>query len=411
VLTLVLENLKIALAELRANPFRSALTTLGIVIAVTAVVAVVSIVQGASRFMLSQFEGLGANVIWVFPQRPPGIEGRRLGKIELTYDDALAVQRRCTALSACAPVIQRSATVALGKDELACQVIGTTPDYQKTRNWFPDGGRFFLAAEVDGRENVCVVGEEVLKKLKATRERATGQSLRVNGHVLRIVGFMEPKGALLGQSQDELIIIPVSTAMRIFGSGSAKRMLITAQAKDPAQSGAAIDQIRFLLRLRHDLRTGQPDDFGVFTQDEFLAAFQRVSVMVTGLLIGIVSVALLVGGIGIMNIMLVSVSERTREIGIRKAIGARNRDIMAQFLIEAVALGALGGVIGIALGVGTGHLAREAIAIFVDFPAVYVPWWAVALALGFSGSVGLISGMYPAWKAARLDPIEALRHD
>jgi putative ABC transport system permease protein len=409
--TLLLENLKIALAELRANPFRSALTTLGIVIAVTAVVAVVSIVQGASRFMLQQFEGLGANVIWCFPQRPPGVEGRRLSKIELTYQDAQAVARRCTALAALAPVVQRSGIVQLDGQETTCEVLGTTPDYQRTRNWAPDGGRFFLPAEVDEAANLCVVGQEVLKKLKSTRERATGRTLRVAGRTLRVIGFMEPKGAIMGRSQDEVIIVPITTAQRMFGDWALRRLLITAQAKDPQQSQAAIDQIRWTLRLRHGLRGEQPDDFGIFTQDEFLASFQRVSVMVTGLLIGIVSVALLVGGIGIMNIMLVSVSERTREIGIRKAIGAKNRDILAQFLIEAITLGLLGGVAGIALGVLSGLLAREAIAVFVDFPPVHVPLWAVGLAFGFAGSVGLISGMYPAWKAARLDPIEALRHD
>jgi putative ABC transport system permease protein len=405
------ENLGIALGELRANPFRSALTTLGIVIAVSAVVAVVSIVQGASRFMLQQFEGLGANVIWVFPQRPPGVEGRKLGRIELTYEDARAVSHRCTALSAVSPVIRRGVTARFGSVEAATEILGTTPEYQRTRNWFPDAGRYFLDAEVDSRADVAVVGDEVLKKLNLTRSRALGQSIIINGHPLRVVGFLEPKGAMFGSSQDDILMAPITTVMRIFGEGSGRRLVITAQAKEPEQSQAAIDQIRFLLRLRHGLRGDKADDFGVFTQDEFLQTFQKMSVMVTGLLMGIVSVALLVGGIGIMNIMLVSVTERTREIGIRKALGAKNRDILMQFLVEAVTLGALGGVVGIALGFAGGMLVREAIAVWVDFPPAFVPWWAIALALGFSGSVGLISGIYPAWKAARLDPIEALRHD
>jgi putative ABC transport system permease protein len=407
---LALENLSIALHELRANPFRSALTTLGIIIAVSAVVAVVAIVQGASRFMLSQFEGLGANVIWVFPQRPPGIEGKRLGRIELTYADAQVLGRKATLLSAVAPVVQRGGQVIrFSSLETTCQIIGTTPEYQRTRNWYTDAGRFFSSAEVDGRANVCVVGEEVIKKLKSSRERLLGQQLVAEGKPLRVVGFLEPKGAMFGSSQDELIIVPITTVFDIYGEGAGRRLVINAQAKNPDEAEAAIDQIRWNLRLRHDLRGQTPDDFGVFTQDEFLESFQRVSVMVTGLLIGIVSVALLVGGIGIMNIMLVSVTERTREIGIRKAVGAKNRDILAQFLVEAVTLGALGGVIGILLGFVTGLVVREAIAIWVDFPPVYVPMWAIFLALGFSGSVGLISGIYPAWKAARLDPIEALR--
>jgi putative ABC transport system permease protein len=409
--SLFAENLAIAVNELRANPFRSALTTLGIVIAVSAVIAVVSIVQGASRFMLEQFEGLGANVIWVAPHRPPGIEGKRLGRIQLTYDDARALAERCPSLSAVAPVLQRQATVSFGGLETTCQTLGTTPDYQRTRNWFTDSGRFFLAAEVDAGANVVVVGEEVLKKLKTTRERIAGQRLTVNGHGLLVVGFLEPKGAMFGSPQDELIMTPISTARRIFGENAGRRLFVTTQARSAEETDEAIDQIRWTLRMRHGLRGDAPDDFVTFSQDQFLQSFSKVSLMVTGLLIGIVSVALLVGGIGIMNIMLVSVSERTREIGIRKAVGAKNRDVLMQFLVEAITLGALGGIVGIGLGGIVGLVAREAISIWVDFPPVHVPWWAIALALGFSGSVGLISGIYPAWKAARLDPIEALRHD
>ena len=409
--SLFFENVKIATTELRANPFRSVLTTLGIVIAVSAVIAVVSIVQGASKFMLEQFEGLGANVIWVFRDRPPGVEGRRLGRIDLTYEDALAVAERCQAVSAAAPVIQRSSVVGFDGRETTTQVVGTTPDFRIVRDFFVDRGRYFNPSEVNARANVVVVGDEVLNKLGVSRERMLGRVLSVNGHPLRVVGFLEPKGALLGNSQDDLIQIPITTAFKLYGSHQAKRVVIVCQAKSAAVSQQAVDQITWLLRLRHNRKRGQADDFGVFTQDQFLDRFKQISVMVTGLLSGIVSVALLVGGIGIMNIMLVSVTERTREIGIRKALGAKNQDIMLQFLIEAVVLGALGGVVGIGLGWLAGLFVREAIAVWVDFPPVYVPWWAITIALGFAGSVGLISGLYPAWKASRLDPIEALRYD
>jgi putative ABC transport system permease protein len=405
----VFENFRIAIAELRANPFRSALTTLGIVIAVSAVIAVVSIVQGASRFMLQQFERLGANAIWVWRHRPPGVEGRKLGRISLTYDDARALRERCGAVNAVAPFVQRSAVIGFGGEETTTQVVATTTDWQITKNWYPDSGRFFLDSEIEGRASVCVVGNEVIKKLNATRERLRGQSLTINGRPFRVVGFLEEKGALLGSSQDDTLAIPITAGFRLFGRRQRRRVVISAQAKAAEQTELAVDQIRWLLRLRHGRRRGDADDFNIFTQDQFLKEFQSVSIMVTGLLIGIVSVALLVGGIGIMNIMLVSVSERTREIGIRKALGARNRDVMLQFLIEAVALGALGGVIGIGMGYMGGLFAREAISVWVDFPPVFVPPWAIGIALGFSGSVGLISGLYPAWKAARLDPIEALR--
>ena len=410
-ISLVQENLKIALAELHGNPFRSALTTLGIVIAVSAVVAVVAIVQGASRFMLQQFEGLGAHVIWVVPHRPPGIEGQRLGRVELSYQDAQAIAARCAAVSAVSPVIQRNATIGYGGVESTTQVVCTTPEFRVTRNYPVDQGRWFSQAEIDARAAVAVVGDKVLENLNTTRGRALGEVIRVNGHSLRVIGFLEPKGSLLGSSQDDLVVIPITTGFRLFGPNQGRRLVVIANARSASDSEPAVDQIRWLLRLLHGRRRGEPDDFLTFTQDQFLDNFRKFSVMITGLLGGVVSVALLVGGIGIMNIMLVSVTERTREIGIRKALGARNRDILVQFLVEAVALALLGGLTGIGVGYGAALFVREAIAVWIDFPPVFVPWWAIALALLFSGSVGLISGIYPAWKAARLDPIEALRHD
>ncbi|HBP16319.1 MAG TPA: hypothetical protein DEA08_00820 [Planctomycetes bacterium] len=406
------ENLKIALAELKANPFRSALTTLGIVIAVGAVIAVVSIVQGASHFMVKQFESLGSNSIWVWPQRPPGVEGRKLGRIKLTYEDAQEVGERCSAVKVVAPFIDRGGVVVTyGGEETTTHVRCTTPNYRITSSVNADLGRFFTPAEVMNAARVCVLGDELVKHLNTTRKRLLGRTLRVRGQPLKVIGFLEKKGAVFGNSQDDILLMPITTGMRVFGSHTRRRVVFAAQSSTADNTQSAVDQIRWLLRLRHKRERGQPDDFQIMTQDQFLQNFQQVSLMITGLLIGIVSVALVVGGIGIMNIMLVSVTERTREIGIRKALGAKNRDVLIQFLIEAVALGALGGVAGILGGYLAGAFAREAITIWVDFPPIHVPAWAIGIALGFSGCVGLVSGIYPAWKAARLHPIEALRHD
>jgi putative ABC transport system permease protein len=409
-MSLVVENVKIATTELRANPFRSALTTLGIIIAVSAVVCVVSIVQGASKFMLDYFEGLGSNSFWVFANRPPGESGRRLGHIELTTEDALAIAERCSAVAAATPVTFTQGGVVWRGQEAQAQVRGTLPSYQITRNWYVDRGRIFSDLDVDHRENVIVVGDEIVKNLNTTRDALLGQTIRLKGDAFKVIGFLEHKGSVFGESQDDQVLIPITTATKLWGSWRSKHVVCMGSAK-PGRSMEAVDQVRWLLRLRHNRRGDEPDDFNIMTQDQFIAGFRSFSLMVTGLLFGVVGVSLLVGGVGIMNIMLVSVSERTREIGVRKALGAKNRDILFQFLTEAIVLAVLGGVAGLILGYGAGVFAREAISVFVDFPPVYVPFWACWLSLSFSAAVGLISGLYPAWKAARLDPIEALRYE
>jgi putative ABC transport system permease protein len=270
----------------------------------------------------------------------------------------------------------------------------------------------FSPVDVERREHVIVLGSDVVKGLGATRDRLQDETVLVRGHPFRVVGFLEHRGPAFGAPRrDDLALMPLTTATKIFGHWYAKHVSIQCSARTAEETQEAVDQITWLLRLRHRRRSGEPNDFEVLTQEIFLKVFRKISTTVTGLLGGVVSIALVVGGIGIMNIMLVSVSERTREIGVRKAIGAKRRDILVQFLVEAATLGLLGGALGIALGYVGGLFAREVISIFVDFPAIHVPLWAVALSLGFSGAVGLVSGLYPAWKAARLDPIEALRYE
>jgi putative ABC transport system permease protein len=408
--SLVVENVKIATAELRANPFRSSLTTLGIIIAVSAVIAVVSIVQGASKFMLSYFEGLGSNTFWVFQHRPPGEAGRRLGHIEMTVEDAYAINERCSAVEQVNPVTFNQGGLQWRGMESQANVRGTTPAFQKTVNRYVDTGRIFGPMDIEQRENVIVLGEEAVKDFQTTREKLLGETVTLKGDSFKVIGFLERKGSVFGETQDDQVLIPISTAFKVWGSGRSKHVVIIGNAK-PGRTEEAVDQVRWLLRLRHGRRGDDADDFMVHTQDQILDFFKKFSLMVTGLLFGVVGVSLLVGGVGIMNIMLVSVSERTREIGVRKALGAKNRDILFQFLIEAITLAMLGGLVGLVLGYLGGAFAREAIGVFVDFPPVYVPLWACFLSLGFSGAVGLISGLYPAWKAARLDPIEALRYE
>jgi putative ABC transport system permease protein len=407
---LIVENIKIALAELRANPFRSALTTLGIVIAVSAVIAVVSIVQGASKFMLDQIEGLGSNTFWVHEERPPGDAGRALGHIELTVDDAQEIAQRCSAIANACPVTFTDGDLHWRGFKSNAQVRGTVPSYQQTRNTWVDTGRIFSWVDLKNRENVIVLGDDNAKELNTTRDKLLGETVTLRGEAFKVIGFLEHKGSAFGESQDKMALVPITTAVKLWGSRRAHHVVIIGQAK-PGRTQEAVDQTTWVLRTRHGRRGSDPDDFEIMTQEQFLKIFSRFSLTVTAILFGVVGVSLVVGGIGIMNIMLVSVSERTREIGVRKALGAKNRDILWQFLIEAITLAVLGGIVGLVLGYVTGLFAREAMLVFIDFPPVYVPLWACLLSLGFSGAVGLISGLYPAWKAARLDPIEALRYE
>jgi len=404
-------TIKIALHEIWANKFRSILTTLGIVIAVAAVIAVVSIIQGASKFMLEQVQGLGSDSMWIFRDRPPGVRGRRLGRITLTFEDAMAISKDCDAVLRCAPVSGMGGAIKLGsRPGTSAEITGTVAPYHGIRNHYVDQGRVFTQLDIEKSNSVCIVGREVLRKLDAKPEDVLGRTIRLRGKRFRVIGILEAKGAFFGNSQDDIVLIPITTAFKHFGRRRRKRVMVMVQSR-PNQTEKAVDQITWLLRMRHGRRLGEPNDFRIMTQQKILEFFQQTSMMVTGLTMGVVGISLLVGGIGIMNIMLVSVSERTREIGIRKALGAKNRDILTQFLVEAMALGLMGGIIGVALGWAGGRFAYEVIRIFVEFPRVYTPLWAIVLAFGFSTMVGLISGLYPAWKAAKLDPIEALRYE
>ena len=405
---MLLENLVLALRSLWTNKMRSFLTTLGIVIGVGAVIAVVSIVQGFSQVITEEIESLGSNSVIVSPYRPPGKEGEKLGRIELTQEDGEALVRGVQLVEAVAPILQLGAQVKAGEESALYPVAGTTPIFQDLRNYYVREGRFFNEVDDRERQAVCVIGHGVIKDLKLPA-RPVGQELQIQGRSYRVIGVMEPKGQLLGQDMDKFVLIPYGTATAMYGSeASRENTNLLVHVRTATDVTRATDEIENFLRIRHRLRSDQPNDFQLTSQTQILKSFSKFANGVTYVVAGVVSIALLVGGIGIMNIMLVSVTERTREIGVRKAVGARRSHILMQFVIEAIVLALMGGLTGIVLGVGVGVLAARLIP---NWPGAFVPFWAIALSFGFSSMVGLFFGIYPAAKAARLDPIESLRYE
>ena len=402
-----LENLMLALRAIWANKMRSLLTVLGIVIGTAAVIAVVSIVQGFTKVITNEVEGLGSTAIFVEPQRPAGKEGEKLNRIELTWDDGQALMRLAPSVEVATPFLARFGKVKFEENSADYQIFGVQPLFQDIRHYFVERGRFFSVVDERERLNVCVVGQAVLKELKLPAE-PIGRVLSISGRAFQIVGVMENRAELLGQQLDKFVMIPFGTAVGMYGDEAARQIALLVQAKNPDLVDRAADEIEDVLRAQHRLRPDQPNDFHVGTQKELLKTFNRVFNSVTYIMAGIVSIALLVGGIGIMNIMLVSVTERTREIGVRKAVGARRSHILQQFVIEAIVLALVGGIVGIAMGFGVGQIAAMLIP---NWPGSFVPTWAVVLSFGFCSLVGLFFGIYPAAKASRLDPIESLRYE
>ena len=405
----VTENFRIAFSALRANKMRAILTTLGIIIGVAAVVAVVSIVQGLQYMATNVFEGVGATYMMVLPhqeqQRAPG---EVVHQVKLTWDDGKAIREQVPGIRLITPLV-------LGREQLKYRdrqhrpefLLGVNEDYQGVMNHTVDRGRFFSKIDLENRRKVVVVGTEVVEKLRLGDD-PLGKEIYVGKYPATVIGVMEEKGQTLGQNLDDLVFVPFDSAVALFGRNAGDQVQLRLQAESTDQVEAVRDGVGRVLRTRHHLAKGQTDDFQVLIQDEILSQVTKLLGGITAVVGGIVGIALLVGGIGIMNIMLVSVTERTREIGVRKAVGARRQDILVQFLIEAVTLSLVGGAIGLALGYGLGVLAAHLIP---NWPPAHVPLWAVALAFGFSALVGVFFGIYPAGKAASLDPIDALRYE
>jgi len=404
---IVLENFQIAFTALRANMMRSILTMLGIIIGVAAVIAVVSIVQGLQFMIASQLQGVGSTFIIIQPRQEFSQPGMVTRQVKLTWDDGQAIERHVRNIDMITPTIFGSDEAKYRDRSHNAFVIGGTEDWPEVNNFNVDRGRFFTRLDLDRRNKVAVLGTRVVEELRL--ENPIGKEIYVGSTPLTVIGVMEEKGRSLGFDNDDLVFVPFDTSLSIFGRSAGDQVQLRLQAA----SGEAVEQVRDditrLLRERHRIPEDEPDDFTILVQDEILEMYSSILGGVTAVVGGIVGVALLVGGIGIMNIMLVSVTERTREIGIRKSVGARRVDILVQFLVEAVALSVLGGVLGVAVGWGVGAAAVSLIP--GDLPAAHVPMWAVVLAFSFCTLVGVGFGIYPASKAASLDPIEALRYE
>ena len=407
---LIGEIISVALGALRANKLRSLLTMLGIVIGVGAVIAVVALGTGAQQAVKDRIAALGTTLLTVNPgQQRGGGGGIAIAGAQqrLTIDDARALDERATTLLAVQPEMRSQQQIVVGNKNASTQIIGTTPNYLEVRKYKLKAGRMFTAADDEGRQRVAVVGSAVLDNLGVTTPEAIiGESVRIRGSQFTVIGTLESKGqANAFQNPDDQILIPIETA-RFKVNGSDRLASISALAETEEKIPDAMADIQRVLRRAHKIRQGLPDDFQIRNQSDILATTQETTEVMTYLLSGIAAVSLLVGGIGIMNIMLVSVTERTREIGIRKALGATRFNILLQFLIEAVVLCVLGGVVGIGLGAGGAFLMSKTAGWSTQVSST-----AIVLAFAFSAFVGVAFGVWPARRAATLDPIVALRYE
>ena len=402
-----IEAVWIAVSSLRANRLRSSLTLLGIVIGVMAVIAVVSIISGLNDYVAGKIFNLGPDVLTVSRMSPvitsldEFIEGQRRKNLYLS--DMVAIRAACSNCRSVGASVNARARVKFGRDYLDSEIRGFTAEMPALRGYELQAGRFLTEYDVEHARNVVVIGTDILDNLFPFLD-PIGKTLIVDDRPFEIIGVSTKQGSVLGQSQDNWVMIPITLHQKMYGAR--RSVSIYAKALDGAHVAAAESEIRLTLRARRHLSYDAKDDFALNTNDNFLQIWANISRAFFAVTIGIASISLIVGGIVVMNIMLVSVTERTREIGIRKAAGARRHDILTQFLVESSTLALIGGMIGVCLGASI----ALAVSTFTPLPAS-IKWWAVVLGLTVSTTVGLFFGIYPAKKAANLDPIVALRYE
>ena len=397
----------IALRALRRNKLRSTLTALGIIIGVASVVAMVAVGNGAQARIEGQVSALGQNLLIVFAgaRKTGGVSSGLGSASSITLADVDAINREVTDVVATSPEISTNAQVLANGRNWSTTVLGETPGYMKIRDWALTEGSMFSDREVRSAAKVALIGTKASSELFGPLN-PVGQTVRIKNMPFTIIGLMATKGAGMGgNNQDDRLIIPYTSAMKRITGDKYLRM-INVQINSADRMEIAQQQITSLLRQRHHLSSDQKDDFGIFNQKEIADTVGNISAVITLMLGAIAGMSLLVGGIGIMNIMLVSVTERTREIGIRVAVGAHGRDILLQFLIEAITLSLLGGAIGVGAGVGAAKLTE----MFANFTPIVSPG-SIILAFSVSFAIGVFFGFYPARKAAKLDPIDALRYE
>ena len=401
----ILESFANALSALLANKLRSLLTMLGVIIGVGAIITTTSIGEGAKADVTERIQTLGANILAVRPGQSM-FRGRGSGDARrtLTVEDMEALQERGQTFGYVTPEVSSRAQVKFLNKNTNTTIVGTSPAYLVTANFTIEKGRFFTESEIRYRERVCVLGKTVVDNLFVNIE-PVGQTVKIKNVGFHVVGVMKEKGASGWRNPDDQVFIPYSTAMkRVFGSDYLSSISI--QANDGKLLEAAETEVTALLRKQHKIAANKEPDFHIRNQAEFMETLEESNQTFTNLILGIAVVSLVVGGIGIMNIMLVSVTERTKEIGLRKAVGAQRSDILAQFLVESTSLALVGGVIGIGVGIGGADLVTS----LWEWRTLVSPMYGI-ISFVVSALVGIFFGAYPAWKAAKLHPIDALRHE